>query len=382
MRKLKVGVIGLGFIGAVHADAIQRSPFAEVSAVCDANREFAAKAAGELNIPKFYSDYRELVLDPEIEVIHNCTPNHLHYEICRFSLEHGKHILCEKPLGMTSEETAALLKISEAHPSLKTCVNFNYRMYPFIQEYKARLQTGELGEPRLVHGHFLQDWLLYDTDYSWRLERELCGETRAVGDIGSHWCDLAETLLGSKIKEVLADLVTVIPNRKKPLRQQKTFSAANGNEPYEDFPVSTEDYGCVMFRMENGVRGVFYISQVSAGHKCDLKIEVNTDRLSLAWSHEKSDRVWIGRRDKANEIEMRDPNTFRFAGEYTRLPSGHAEGFHDAVLNHLNSFYRSILYPDASSADYADFASGHHIMKVIDAIVQSSRTKSWAAVTE
>jgi predicted dehydrogenase len=383
LKKLKIGIIGLGFIGSVHIDAINRSPFAEVAAICDANREFADLAGKTFQIPKVYYDYHDIISDPEIQVIHNCTPNNLHFEINRLALENEKHILCEKPLGMTSEETAALLEISKAHPSLKTCVDFNYRMYPLIQEYKKRMQENELGTPRLVHGHFLQDWLLYDTDYSWRLENKVAGKTRAVGDIGSHWCDIAETLLGTRIKEVMANLVTVIPTRKKPLKQVKTFSSsADDGQQYENFTVSTEDYACVMLKMENGVQGIFYISQVSAGHKCDLNIEINTDKLSWSWSQQESDRAWLGYRDQANQTEMRNPNSFHFANQYTHLPSGHPEGFHDAILNNFNAFYQSILIPGNTDTDYATFEDGHHIMSVIDAIVASSQTKRWVTVTD
>lgn len=380
MRKLKVGVVGLGFIGSVHIDAVNRSPFAEVSAICDSNLAFAQKAAERWNIQKVYDNYQALIADPDIDVIHNCTPNFLHFEINQMALEHGKHILCEKPLGMTSEETGRLLEIAKQYPKQKTMVNFNYRMYPLIQEYKQRIQHGELGTPKLVHGRYLQDWLLYDTDFSWRLDPKVGGQTRAVSDIGSHWCDLAETLLGSRITDVMADLITVIPVRKKPLGQVTTFASANAAEmEYEDYPVHTEDYACVMLRFENGTKGVFYVSQVSAGHKCDLSIEIDTDQTSLFWAQQENEKMWHGFRDEPNRTEWRNPGAFCYAKSYTSLPGGHPEGFHDAFSNQINAFYRSILKPEAP-IDYATFEDGHHIMKVIDAIVESDRQKKWIEV--
>ena len=380
MDKFNVGVIGLGFIGCVHARTISRLPQIKLAAVCDADIELAKHKALEYGDCTVYSDYRQMLFDPSIKAIHNCTPNHLHYEINKLAIENGKNILSEKPLGMHSAETAELAKLASLNPKIAAGVNFNYRMYPLIQEYRKMIAYGELGSIRLVHGRFLQDWLMYDTDYNWRVDKSLSGSSRAMSDIGSHWCDLAQTLVSSRISAVLADLTTVVPIRQKPVVNRQTFSSGIGErEPYS---VDTEDYGAVMIKFDNGARGVFYVSQVSGGHKCNIEIEVNTDLCSIAWNHQNSEQLWFGSRNKANKTILRDPAAFKYAGKYTSLPPGHPEGFNDAFLNTLNAFYNHIIEGcENPRPDFATFEDGHYCMKLVDAILESSKNKTWVNVS-
>ena len=377
MAEINVGILGIGFIGRVHIEAIMRLPGVRLAGLCDENMDLARLVAAEYNCA-VYSNFVEMLDDATIDAIHNCTPNHLHFEINRMAIEKGKHILSEKPLAMDSTESTRLLELSRANPSIACGVCFQYRMYPLVQEYKHKIASGELGKTRLIHGRYLQDWLMYDTDYNWRLSKQFAGKTRAIADIGSHWCDLAQTLTGSRITAVMADLVNIIPVRQKPKQEILTFSSANGSvsEPVE---IDTEDYGAVMVRFCNGASGIFYVSQVSGGHKCGLEIEINTDKCSIAWCQEDNERMWIGHRDEANRVEIR--SALKYAGQYASLPGGHPEGFNDAFKNNLGAFYNYVKGGCKDpSPDFATFEDGHDIMRLVDAIVVSSNTKAWVNI--
>ena len=377
MANINAGILGLGFIGKVHVEALMRLPGVRIAGICDENRDLARAIAVEYGCTA-YRHYTEMLEDSNIDAIHNCTPNHLHFEINRFAIEKGKHVLSEKPLAMDSAESAQLLELSRNNPPLACGVCFQYRMYPLMQEYKHKFAAGELGKPRLVHGRYLQDWLMYDTDYNWRLSKQFAGKTRAIADIGSHWCDLAQNLTSSRITAVMADLVNIIPVRYKPKQEILTFSNTSGPVEREAVEIDTEDYGAVMVRFDNGARGLFYVSQVSGGHKCDLEIEVNTDTCSVAWRQEDSERIWIGRRDEANQSAIR--SQLKYAGQYTALPAGHPEGFNDAFKNNMLAFYNYIKGGCKGPQDFATFEDGHNIMRLVDAIVESSDTKSWVHI--
>lgn len=273
MKKIRAGIIGMGFIGVSHIEAVRRIGFAELVAVADVNYELAKRKADEYYISKCYRSVDELLADERIDVVHNCTPNNLHTEINEKIIKAGKHIFSEKPLATNSEDSSKTLQLLSENRHIVHGVNFNYRMNPLVQEMKNKIRNGEIGKPMLVHGSYLQDWLLFETDYNWRIEPEISGPSRCMADIGSHWIDSVQTVLGAKITEVCADLLTVFPVRKKPKGQVETF-AINPNMEYEDREVKTEDYGAVLFKMDNGVHGVFYASEVSAGRKCYLNFEV------------------------------------------------------------------------------------------------------------
>jgi predicted dehydrogenase len=383
MAKIKVGIVGMGYISVSHIEAIRRLGFAEVNAVADVNYELAKKKAEGYYIPKCYASVEEMIADSEICVIHNCTPNYLHKEINEKIIRSGKHLFSEKPLAKNSKESGELLKVLGENPKVVAGVNFNYRMNPLVQEMKERVQKGEIGEPKLVHGSYLQDWLLYETDYNWRIEPEVSGLSRCVADIGSHWMDSVQVVTGAKIIEVCSDLVTTIPVRKKPKGQVEAF-AVNINTEYEEKEITTEDYGAVLFKMDNGTHGVFYVSQVSAGRKCYLNFEVNGEKASLYWNQENADRMWMGFRDEHNCDIIRNPNLMpQNAREYTYLAAGHPEGWNDAMTNNVKSFYRFILDGKTLGIDKCDFATfeeGHYIMKITESILQSSRERKWVRV--
>jgi predicted dehydrogenase len=380
MRKIKAGIVGIGYIGVSHVESIRRIGFGELIAITDVNNDLAKRKAKEYHVPKCYGSLDEILADEEIEVIHNCTPNNLHLEVNEKIIKAGKHVFSEKPLARNSEESLTLLNLLKDNKKIIHGMNYNYRMYPLVQEMKNKVKNGEIGTPRLIHGSYLQDWLLYDTDYNWRIEPEICGPSRCIADIGTHWMDAAQVVTGAKIVEVCADLQTVIPVRKKPKTQVETFSVTADTE-YEEVDVKTEDYGAVIFKMDNGARGVFHVSEVSAGRKCYLNIEVNGTKASMHWNQETSDSMWMGFRDEDNRLVMRNPNLMSpGAKEYTYLAAGHPEGWNDAMCNNIYSFYKYIAQDKVMGRDPLDFATfeeGHYLIKLTEAILKSSETKSW-----
>jgi predicted dehydrogenase len=384
--KLKVGVIGTGFIGPVHVEAVRRLGWADITALAGSSQAGAEQKASELGIPNAYGDYRRIIEDPTIDVIHNCTPNHLHYDINREIIRAEKHVLSEKPLAMTSEECASLLKLTKEYDVLHG-VNFNYRAYSMVQQVKASIASGELGTVNLVHGGYLQDWLLYETDYNWRLEERFGGKMRAVADIGSHWVDLIQYVTGQRITAVFANLTTVIPVRKKPKEKSETFQSASGGQTaYEDVHISTEDCATVMFRMNGGASGMFIVSQVSAGRKNHLSFEVNGSRTSACWNQEQPEQLWIGHRDRPNELLLGDPSLVHpQAKPFLHYPGGHNEGWADSVRNTMQAFYRAVLDRKdslSSNPDFATFADGYHCVRVTEAIMRSSTTESWVDIPD
>ncbi|MDG4850347.1 Gfo/Idh/MocA family protein [Peribacillus frigoritolerans] len=384
MEKVKVGIIGSGFIGPTHIEAIRRLGFVEVIAIANHGLEAAEKKAAELGIQKAYGDYRDMLRDNDIEVVHNCTPNHLHFSINKEIMLAGKHVLSEKPLAMSSQESAELVELAKKH-NVVHGVNFNYRQFSIIKQLKTMINSEELGKVNLVHGSYLQDWLLFETDFNWRLAPEIGGKSRVVADIGSHWCDTVQYVTGKRIVEVFADLATVIPVRKKPASNVATFGAQKGQEEvYEDVPIQTEDYASVLVRFEDGTRGVFTVSQVSAGRKNRLSFEINGSKNSAYWNQEEPEKLWIGHRDRPNEILLADPALFSLeARSSIHHPGGHNEGWPDALKNKMLNFYTFIKEgknPQSDQANFATFADGHVSMCITDAILESHEQQKWVKV--
>jgi Predicted dehydrogenases and related proteins len=384
MRKIKAGVIGTGFIGPAHVEALRRLGYVDVVAIAGSSPEQARKKAEELNIPEYYGSYKDMLADDDIQVVHNCTPNYLHYQVNRDVILAGKHVVSEKPLAMNRSESADLVALARKHRVVHA-VTFNYRHFPMVQQMKAMMNAGELGKVHLVHGGYLQDWLLYDTDYNWRIDPKSGGESRAVADIGSHWCDLAQHVVGKRIVSVFADLATVIPVRKKPTGTgTATFGSGNLPAETEEIEVTTEDFATVLLRFEGRARGIFTVSQVSAGRKNKLFIEVNGSDQSAAWNQEEPERLWIGSRNEANRVMMADPALLsEYAKAFHHYPGGHNEGWPDALKNTMNSIYLYIREgkdPSVEKPPFATFDDGHFSLCIIDSILQSSRLGTWVDV--
>ena len=385
METIKVGVIGTGFIGPTHIEAIRRLGFVEVVGLAENGQETAERKAAELGIPKAFGDYRDMLLDSGIQVIHNCTPNHLHFQINKEIIMAGKHVVSEKPLAMNSQESGELLALAKRQ-GIVHGVNFNYRQFPSVQQLESMVRNGQLGKVNLVHGSYLQDWLLYETDYNWRLAPEVGGNSRAVADIGSHWCDTVQFVTGKRIVEVFADLATVLPIRKKP-KQNRSNTFGNKmieEDMFEDVPIKTEDYASVLVRFSDGSSGVFTVSQVSAGRKNRLSFELNGSESSAYWNQEEPEKIWIGHRNSPNQVLLADPGLFNpDAQSSIHHPGGHNEGWPDALKNGMKNFYTFIKEGkslEKYKPNFATFEDGHLSMCITDAILESNKEQKWVKV--
>jgi predicted dehydrogenase len=373
--RFRAGVVGTGFVGVVHVHAL-RLLGVDVAGVVGSSPERAAAKA----IAPVYDSLEALLADDTVDVVHLTTPNHLHHPQVKQVLAAGKHVVCEKPLAMTSDESAELLELAQAS-GLVHCTNFNLRFVPLVHEARDRVQAGEIGDVWNVHGGYLQDWLLFPTDWNWRLERDKGGEMRAIGDIGSHWMDMAQFVSGRRIVELVADLATTIPVRRRPLGEVETFTSAADVER-EDAPMTTEDLGHVLVRFDGGARGAFKVSQVSAGRRNYLHFQVDGSQSALAWSAESHEELWIGRRDEPNGVLQRNAALMHAdAASRTFLPAGHAEGW----VETFRELYRAVYTAVAAGAppavpDYPTFADGHVANVLGDAIALSNRERRWVEV--
>jgi len=372
-------VIGSGFIGIVHIEALRRIGV-RVAGLLDASPELGARRAAEIGIPKAYADLDELLADPDVQVVHVTSPNELHHRQARAILAAGRHIVCEKPLAMTSAESAELVALAKAS-GLVNAVNFNIRWYPLNQHVAAMVADGGIGDVRMVTGRYFQDWLLFDTDWNWRLEDDKGGALRAVGDIGSHWLDLLSFLTGLRVEAVMADLTTFIPVRQKPRGEVLTFSTERAAATV-GVEIHTEDTASILLRFAGGARGSVNISQLSPGRKNSIAYQIDGSSSAVAWDSEQPEQLWIGHRDRPNELLLRNPALMNGAGAASaRLPGGHVEGFADTFGAVFSAVYDDVLAGVPSPAPrYATFAAGHEEMLIGDAVLESARTGTWARV--
>ncbi len=380
-----MGIVGAGFVGPHHLDAVRRLGYVDVVGIAGSSKASAEKKAQQLFVPRAYGSFEELLNDPDIQVIHNATPNYLHFPVNMAAIAKGKHVVSDKPLAMTSGEAKQLLDAANK-ANIVHAVTFNYRGNPLVQQARHMVTTGEVGKPTFVHGHYLQDWLLHDTDYSWRLEPDKGGESSALGDIGSHWCDLAQHMSGLRITEVLADITTVIPKRKRPRGSREAFAAANANESYEEVDIKVEDLASVLVRFDSGAKGSFSVGQVCSGHKNDLVVEVCGSKTSLIWQQEHQNYLWIGHRDTANQVLPKDPGLLAEpARRYVHLPGGHQEAWADAFCNLMRDIYGFIAEGksprDPHPPAFATFEDGYRANCIVEAILKSARSGSvWTKV--
>lgn len=380
---IKVAIIGMGYIGKVHLDTLLRVPGLEVVAISDVNEKILAELAEAYAIPTYTTDWEELLDDQEITAFHNCTPNHLHFEINKTLLEHGKHILSEKPLCLSKDQARELRDLAEENHCI-TGINHCYRFYPSVQEMAQRVRKGEIGEVHTVFGSYFQDWLLYETDYNWRLDTKFTGRSNTMADIGSHWMDLAQFISNLDVVEVMADLNTIHPVRKKATKEYLTYAKPEGAD-FEDVPVEVDDYGSVLLHFENGAHGCFSVCQVAAGRKCTIDVQVYGTKTAYAWNHETPAQFWVGHREAGNTILFENAQLFhKESGKFAHLPAGHPLGYYDAVFNLFSEFYRSI---DAQAAgeEYETplptFDQGYKMMSLIEAILTSHHEKRWVTVS-
>ncbi len=371
MKKLKVGLIGTGLIGKQHAESIMRIPGLELVAIVEPNKAVLEQQKAFFGV-NAYADYREMIENEKPDVIHNCTPNTAHYEINKYALERGIHVYSEKPLAVTVAEGENLVRLAK-EKGLAGGVNFNYRNNAMVQEMRARMAEGDAGRLFILHGHYIQDWLLYNTDFNWRVLSSEGGESRALADIGSHWFDTAQTVTGKKVAKVYARNFRAHDIRKKP-------EAPNVEV---DFKVDTEDGGMILFELEDGTPGSLIVSQVSAGYKNSQYISVDCERYSMRWNQEQSDRLHIGSREEGVRQVFASPDAVDpSVSRYATLPSGHPVGWADAFTNGFREFYRSLAEGSylTGKTTYASFADATYIMRIVDACMRSDKSGNWENV--
>lgn len=380
MRMLKTALIGTGFMGRVHAENVRRLGSVEITAVAGSSAGRAREFGRSIGVARTTGDYRELLQDSGIDAVHILTPNALHYPMCRAALESGKHVLCEKPFTVSVAEARELVELA-AKTGLANCIQHNLRYYPVVQQIRRMVEAGELGEVLIVQGTYSQDWLLYDTDWNWRVQAEANGALRAMGDIGSHWMDMIEHLTGLGITELCAELATFHPTRRKPKGSVETFTGkqlAPGD--YETVAIGTEDFGSVLLRLGDRARGAFTVSQMSAGRKNMFAIEIYGTKAGAAWNQERPDELWIGQRNTPNQIVIKDPALLHpQAAAYADLPGGHSEGYDDTHKQVFKRFYSRVA--DASAAvEYPTFEDGLRGMRLLERVAESAKKRGWVKV--
>jgi predicted dehydrogenase len=388
LTHLRAGVIGTGFIGPVHIEALKRNGV-QVTAICGSTKSATATAA-KWGIPEVYGDYdyRAMLRSPNVDVVHITSPNKVHVEQSLAALAAGKHVVCEKPLGMTSRETARVVK-TVAKPGCPVfAVNYMCRFFPAVLQMRAMVRRGDLGRIMHVQGHFFQDWLLKETDYNWRLLASEGGKLRAVGDIGTHWVDAVSFILGAKAERVFATLETFYKTRLRPRGEVKTFAQADPATMVR-YKVDTEDFGSLLLKFGkadhefvDGVHANAAISQVAAGWKCSLYLGIYGTKGSVQWELQQPNEITVGRRDEPNQILQRATAGFSedVAG-FTDYPGGHPEGFPDSHKMHYRAIYEHIASGRKTPVLFATAPDGHHEVKICEAVLKSAATGKWARVS-
>jgi predicted dehydrogenase len=383
MSHIFAAVVGTGFIGPVHVEALRRLGRPMIG-VLGSTPQRSREAAERLNITRAYESLDELAADPMIQVVHVTSPNRLHYPQCKQLLAAGKHLICEKPLAMTAAESAELTELARRAP-VATAVNYNVRFYPLCIEARERIREGRLGRLYHVTGSYVQDWLLFDSDFNWRVLPEEGGPSRAVADIGTHWLDLVGWVTGLEVESVCADLRTFLPTRTRPPSGSvETFQPPRGPAAGEDVPITTEDYGSVLLRLAGGASGCLTVSQVNAGRKNCLRFEAAGARSALAWDSEHPNELWLGQRERASELLMRDPALMHATVRpYTDYPGGHTEGFPDTFKQLFRTFYEYLEAGDMQAPRlFPTFEDGRREALLCEAILKSHRERRWVDVSE
>jgi predicted dehydrogenase len=375
MASLRAAIAGAGFIAGVHARSV-RLTGARLVGVAASSPEGAKSAAAELGAERAFDSAEEMVRDSDVDVVHVCTPNHLHVPLAEAALDAGKHVICEKPLALDAADAQRLVDAA-AGSGLHAAVPFVYRYYPTVREARDRILGGRIGALHLLHGSYLQDWLLRPEDGNWRVDERLGGASRAFADIGSHWCDLAEFVSGHRITRLSARMLTVIPERTG-AEGRRAFgpSGRSGGDPRS---VTTEDVALVQFETDEGAMGSVAVSQVSAGRKNRLWIELDGADGALAFDQEHPEELWWGRRE-SETILRRDPTALSpAAARYAFLPGGHPQGYADCFDAFVADVYDGIRGGSATEGTPA-FSDGLRAARMTDAVLASSREERWIDV--
>jgi len=377
---IKAAVIGAGFMGITHVEALHRLGL-PVTGVLGVDQAETNNFANRVNA-RPYPNLETLLSDPEVAVVHICTPNNLHYPMAKQAIASGKHVLCEKPLAISSQEARELVKLVKER-DVVGAVNYSIRFYPLVQEAYNRIQRGMIGEPRILHAEYCQDWLFHPTDWNWRLVSAEGGKLRVVGDIGTHVLDMLMWLTGLEVVEVMADMATFIPVRKKPRQAVETFGGKlSTSSDSEDVAIDTEDFASLLLRFNNAARGVVTLSQVSAGRKNNFWWEINGSQGSLYWQQENPNELWLGYRDKPNEIMLKDPALMLpESRRYSAYPGGHAEGYPDTFVRHFSDVYHYIEEGNFSKKPtFPTFEDGRRELVISETVLKSIQEKRWVKI--
>ncbi len=380
MAKIKTAVIGTGFMGRVHTEAIRRLGNVEIVAIAGETPELATSFGKQVGIERTTADYRDLLKDPEIQAVHVCTPNALHYPISKAAMLAGKAVLCEKPLAISSAEARDLVEVARKQ-NIPNCLNHNLRFYPMVQQMRRMIENGDIGEVLVAQGTYSQDWLLFDTDWNWRIVAKENGPLRVMGDIGSHWMDMVQHITGLRITAVCGELETFHKTRKRPKVAVETFAGKTLRpEDFEQVPIDTEDFGAVLIHLGNRARGAFTVSQVNCGCKNRFQVEVYGTKGGLQWNQERPDELWIGQRNSPNQLILKDPAIMADkARPYADLPGGHSEGYDDAHKMCFRRFYAKVENPSAP-IEYPTFEDGYRMMVTLEKVLESSQKRTWVEV--
>lgn len=379
MNRIRTAVIGTGFMGRTHLEALRRVENVDVVEIAATSLNKARAAAEGYNVLNATGDWHDVIADPSIDAVHITTPNVEHYPMVKAALEAGKHVLCEKPLAMTVAEAEELTVLAAAK-KLRAGLNHNLRYYPMVQQMRRMREAGDFGEILVVQGTYSQDWMLYETDWNWRVDPKVSGASRVMADIGSHFFDMTEHVTGLKVTSVCSDLQIFWPTRKQPKGGGESFSGKLGVAgDAVDTPIVTEDFGATLFRMGKA-RGAMTASQVSAGRKNGLVLEIYGAKGGATWRQESPDELWLGHRDSPNQVLLKDPSLLDpKARAYADYPGGHAEGYPDTFKQLFRRFYDSITNP-ALAPDYPVLADGLRQMRILDAELASHKTRAWVDI--
>ena len=346
-------MIGVGLAGGPHIEAIGRTGLAETAAVAASSVESAKRAADRYAVTEAHGDWRALVEDPTIDVVHNCTPNHLHAQIARAVLTAGKHLITEKPLATNIRDAAGLVAAAAESPA-RTAFCHNYRNYAMVTEAHELIRGGAIGEVFHVHGVYLQDWLSDGGVRNWRLDPVQSGASTTFADLGTHWCDLAMHLSGRRIESVCAAIAS---------RHGRLI----------------DDHGGVLLRFDGGALGTLVFSQVSPGAKNSLRIRLEGSEGSLYWDQERPEELWLGRQGGPTELRHKSAGQLQVRAQHrAHLPAGEIEGWNTTFVNLFAAVYRTILgCPVPGDELVATLADGLLLMQVIEAVTRSNAERAW-----
>jgi predicted dehydrogenase len=371
-KRIGMGLVGPGFIATQHIEAVRRLGYVDVVAIAGSSLVSAERKAEQYGVDRAYGSWAELIADPDIDVVHNTTPNHLHLPVSLAVLAAGKHVISDKPLALNAGECRLLCEAA-AKAGVVNAVTFNYRGNPLVQQMRAMLREQAIGRTVFTHGHYVQDWMTDDHVYSWRSDPAKGGRSSALADIGSHWCDLAEHVTGARITAVLADLTTAVPTRYTVGGSAEAFTKSA--EQGSPVVVSGEDLGTVLLRWNNGARGSLTVGQVMPGHKNDLQLEISGRTGSLLWNQERQNELWLGSHDQPNRVLVKDPSLMLpEARRYAHLPGGHQEGWATAFRNVIADIYEWVREggkPGAQREAICTFAQAARTVNLVDCMLES-----------